>query len=120
MTGEKLGMNPITINPKTASSHGRAVLPGSLTLLLPTRAPLPDKVCCLVSTHVSSDNSLLSVRQEPTFEPWKGCSLLKHRKRDSALQSEAKQIEMRASGAEKVFRRMRGSCSKKEPNPPKV
>ena len=52
--------------------RGRAVLLGSLTLLLSTRAPLPNKVSCFVSTCVSSDNSFLSVRQEvplPATEP---------------------------------------------------
>ena len=39
--------------------------------MLITRASLPNKVSCSVSTCVSSDNSLLSVRQEPTLGPWK-------------------------------------------------
>ena len=55
--------------------HGRAVLLGSLTLLLSTRVPLPNKVSCFVSMCVSSDNSFPSVRQEvslPATEPtWK-------------------------------------------------
>ena len=45
--------------------------PGFPTLLLSTRAPLPNKTSCFVSTCVSSDNSFLSVKQEPSFEPWK-------------------------------------------------
>ena len=48
-------------------SCGRAVLLGSLTLLLSTRAPLPNKASCFVSPCVSSDSSFLSVRQEPTL-----------------------------------------------------
>ena len=52
--------------------YDRAVPLGSLTLLLSTRVPFPNKVSCFVSTCVSSDNSLLSVRQEPSFGPWKG------------------------------------------------
>ena len=49
---------------------------GSLTLLLSTWVPFPNKVSCFVSTCVSSDNSFLSVRQEPSFEPWKGSPFL--------------------------------------------
>ena len=51
--------------------RGRAVL-GFLTLLLSTRGPFPNKTSCFVSTYVSSDNSFPSVRQEPSFGPWKG------------------------------------------------
>ena len=50
----------------------RAVLLGSLTLLLSTRVPFPNKVSCFVSTCVSLDNSFPGVRQEPSFRPWKG------------------------------------------------
>ena len=38
--------------------------------------PFPNKVSCFVSTCVSSDNSVLSVRQEPRFGPWKGSAFL--------------------------------------------
>ena len=48
---------------------GRGVLQGSLSLLLSTQAPLLNKVTCCVGTCVSSDNSFLSVRQEPTLLP---------------------------------------------------
>ena len=66
--------NPITMNPETLNHepHGRAVLLGSLTLLLSTRASFPNRVSCFVSTCVSSDNSFPSVRQEPSSGPWKG------------------------------------------------
>src|SRR5574337_591907 len=57
--------------------RGRAVLLGSLTLLLSTRVPFPNKISCFVSTCVSLDNSFLSVRQEPSFGPWNGSSFLK-------------------------------------------
>ena len=50
--------------------------PGSVTLLLSTRAPFPNKISCFVSTCVSSDNSFLSVRQEQGFKPWKGSAFL--------------------------------------------
>ena len=53
-----------------------AVLLGSLTLLLSTRVSFPNKISCYVSTCVSSDNSVLSVRQEPRFGPWKGSAFL--------------------------------------------
>ena len=49
---------------------------GSLTLLLSTRVPFPNKISCFVSTCVSLDNSFLSVRQEPSFRPWKGFPFL--------------------------------------------
>ena len=55
---------------------GRAVLLCSLPLLLSTRAPLPYKVSCFVSTRVYSDNSFLSVRQMLPLGPWKGSSFL--------------------------------------------
>ena len=53
----------------------RAVLLGSLTLLLSPRVPFPNKISCFVSTCVSLDNSFLSVRQEPSIRPWKGSPL---------------------------------------------
>ena len=37
---------------------------------------LPNKISCFVSTCVSSDNSFPSVRQEPSFGPWKGSPFL--------------------------------------------
>ena len=66
--------NPITTKPKTAShvARGRAVLLGFLTLLLSTQVPSSNKVSCFVSMCVPLDNSFKSVRQEPTFGPWKG------------------------------------------------
>ena len=38
--------------------------------------PFPNKISGFVSTCVTSDNSFLSVRQEPTFGPWKGSPFL--------------------------------------------
>ena len=55
---------------------GRAVLLGSLTLLLATWVPFPNKISCYVSTCVSLDNSFQSVRQEPSFGPRKGSPFL--------------------------------------------
>ena len=62
----------ITIKPKT----GRAFLLGSLSLLLSAQLPFPNKISCFVSTCVSSDNSFPSIRQEPSFGPWKGSTFL--------------------------------------------
>ena len=49
----------------------REVLLGSLTLLLSARVLFPNKISCFVSMCVSSDNSFLSVRQEPHLGPVK-------------------------------------------------
>ena len=38
--------------------------------------PFPNKISCFVSRCVSSDNSFLSVREEPSFGPWKGSPFL--------------------------------------------
>ena len=54
----------------------RAVLLGSLSLLLSAQAPLPNKVSCFVSTCISSGNLFPRVRQEPILGPWKGSSFL--------------------------------------------
>ena len=58
--------------------RGRAVLLGSLTLLLSTQVPFPSKISCFVNTCVSSDNSFPSVRQESNSGPWKGSPFLQH------------------------------------------
>ena len=68
----KLEINPITQKKQDCEPHGRAVLLGSLTFLLSAQAPFPNKVSCFVSMYISLDNSLPSVRQEPTFRPWRG------------------------------------------------
>ena len=52
------------------------VLLGFLTLLLSTWVPFPIEISYFVSTCVSSDNSFPSVKQEPSFGPWKGSSFL--------------------------------------------
>ena len=67
---------PVTRKPEAASHVAKAVLLGSLTLLLSAWAPFPNKISCFVSTCVCSDNSIPSVRQEPTFGPWKGFPFL--------------------------------------------
>ena len=73
---DNLETNPTTIKLKTVSHCGRAVLLGSLTVLLSVWAPFPSKISCFVSTCISSDNSFWSVRQEPSFGPCKGSPLL--------------------------------------------
>ena len=42
----------------------------------PARCLFPMKISCFFSTCVSWDNSFLSVRQEPSFRPWKGSPFL--------------------------------------------
>ena len=69
-----LETNLILIKPKTA----RPLLLGSVTLLLYTRAPLPDKISCFAITCVFLNNSFPSVRQEPTFGPWKVSPFLQY------------------------------------------
>ena len=54
---------PSPSNPRLRARAGRAVLLGSLTLLLSSWQPLPDKISCIVCTCVTSD-SFPSVRQE--------------------------------------------------------
>ena len=73
---DNLETNPITIRPETGSHVAEQFwvplpygsLPGHL---------FPLKSLAL-SAHVSSDNSFPSVRQEPTFGPWKGSPFLQH------------------------------------------
>ena len=69
--------NPITIKPRLQPC-GRAVLLSSLALLLSTQAPFPNKISCFVCTCISFYNSFLSVRQGPSFRPWKGSPFLQH------------------------------------------
>ena len=59
--------NPITIKPTQQSSSPGFPYPTALHWV-----PFPNKVSCFVSTCVSSDNSFLSVRQEPNFRSWRG------------------------------------------------
>ena len=73
---EEFGKGLKETPPVHCEPRGRAVLLGFLTLLSSTRVPFPSKVSCFVSTYVSSDNSFPSVRQEPSFGPWKGSLVL--------------------------------------------
>ena len=75
--------------------HGRAVLLGPLTLLLSARVPLPHKVSYSVSSCVSSDTSFPSVRQEPTFRPWKRAPFLQQ------LHPQASSLHLRGAKAER-------------------
>lgn len=67
---DQVRVKRLTPFPKTrgCEPRGRAVLLGSLTLLLSAQVRLPNKV--FVSMCVSLHNSFLSVRQEPTLRPW--------------------------------------------------
>ena len=75
--------------------HGRAVLLGPLTLLLSAQVPLPHKVSYSVSSCVSSDTSFPSVRQEPTFRPWKRAPFLQQ------LHPQASSLHLRGAKAER-------------------
>ena len=67
--------NPITIKPKTASPAAEQFSWVPLPSCSPPGCPFPIKSLAL-SACVSSDNSFLSVRQEPSFRPWKGSPFL--------------------------------------------
>ena len=67
--------NPITIKPRLWAMW-ESSSPGFPYFLLSTRVPFPNKISCFVSTWVSSDSSFPSVRQEPSFRPWKGSPFL--------------------------------------------
>ena len=75
MAKGNLETNPITIKPET-EPNVRAVLLGSLTLLLSTQVLFPNTISCFVSTCICLDNSFLNVKQEPSFGPWKGSPFL--------------------------------------------
>ena len=63
--------NPITIKPETASHVTELFSWVLLPYCFPPGCPFPNKISCFVSPCVSSDNSFLSVRQKPSFRPWK-------------------------------------------------
>ena len=67
--------HPITLKPRMWATW-QSCSPGFPYLLLSTQAPFPNKISCFVSTCISSDNSFPSVRQEPSFRPWKGSPFL--------------------------------------------
>ena len=69
--------NPITIKPKTASHVAELFSWVPLAYCSPPGCPFPIKSLAL-SAHVSLENSFPSVRQEPTFGPWKGSAFLQH------------------------------------------
>ena len=64
--------NPITKKPKTASHVTEQFSWVPLPYCSPPGCPFPIKISCFVSTCVCSDNSFLSVRQEPSFRPGRG------------------------------------------------
>ena len=62
--------NPI--KPETASCEAEQFSWVPLHCCSPPRAPLPNKVSCFVSTGVSSNNSFLSARPEPSLRALEG------------------------------------------------
>ena len=68
--------NPITIKPGTASHVAEQFSWFPLPPCSPLWCPFPIKALAL-STHVSSDNSFLSVRQASTLMSWMGLSSYK-------------------------------------------
>ena len=67
--------NLITIKPETASRMAEQFSRVPLLYCSPPGHSSPTKSLA-VSAHVSSDNSFPSVRQEPSFGPWKGLPFL--------------------------------------------
>ena len=68
--------NSITIKPQTASHVTELFSWVPLPYCSPSGCPFPNKISCFVSTCVSSDNLFPSVRQAPSFGPWKGSPFL--------------------------------------------
>ena len=80
--------------------RGRGVLLGSLILLLSAQAYFPNKVSRFVNMYVSSDNSFLSVGQEPALGSWKVFPFLQHSdKTDSLLIFKGYRYNMSLSSA---------------------
>ena len=67
--------NPITIKPETVSHAAEQFSWVPLPCCPPPGCPFPIKSLAL-SARVSSDSSFPSVRQEPSFRPWKGSAFL--------------------------------------------
>ena len=74
---DNLEGNPITIKPETTSHITEQFSWVPLLCCSLPKYPFPMKSLAF-SAHVSSDNSLLSVRQDPTLGPWKRSLFLKH------------------------------------------
>ena len=66
----------ITIKLETVSPMAEQSSWVPLTLLLSALAPLTNNISSFVSSFVSLDNSLPSVRQKLTLQPWKGFPFL--------------------------------------------
>ena len=74
---DNLETNPITIKPET-ESHMAELFSWVPLPYCSTRVPFPNKISCFVTTCISSDNSFLSFREEPSFRLWKGSPFLQH------------------------------------------
>ena len=79
--------NPITIKPETESDAAKQFSWVPLSYCSPPGCPFPIKSLA-VSTCVSSDNSFPSVRQEPSFGPWKGSAFLQQKQTSSSFTEE--------------------------------
>ena len=67
---------PITIKPDIVNHRAEQFSWVPLPYCSPPGCSFPIKISCFVSRCVSSDNSFPSVRQEPSFGPWKGSPFL--------------------------------------------
>ena len=74
---DNLETDPITTEPETSNRLWQSCSPG---FPYPNCSPPGCPFCCFVSTCGSSDDSFLSVRQEPTLRPWKWSHFLQHLK----------------------------------------
>ena len=75
LTRDNTETNATTIKREPASHVAEQCSWVPLPCCSPPRCPFPIKSLAL-SSHVSLDNSFLSVRQEPTLGPWNGCPFL--------------------------------------------
>ena len=79
VTGQRQPSNQASYhNTRNWEPRGRAALLGSLILLFSVQAYFPNKGSCFVNMYVSSDNSFLSIGQEPALGPWKVFPFLQH------------------------------------------
>ena len=76
--------NPITMKPDTASHVAKRFSWAPSPSCSPPGRPFPIKSLAF-SACFSSDNSFLSVRQEPSFGPWKGTPFLQHQDTHTGL-----------------------------------
>ena len=78
---DNLETNTITMKLETASHVTEQFSWVPLSYCSPPKCPFPIKSLAL-SAHVSLDNSFLSIRQEPSFRPWKESPFLEQKDRE--------------------------------------